>query len=466
MQANGAPDIDPNPYAMPYDVYSQKGRPSIVRLGDLGSTPAADDASFIAYSALSAGNSRIFWTMFDYNQRSNATTGGYTEPKAIEFGEGFESVASPSITVRPYTGAAGLGAAVYDISFTGKLRGRKNSEVFKGRLSFADPSNPLAFPAVTNEILAPDSEAGLFRAQGVEWLMDAANPVFLQLRNAAGAIVNIEVANSRRFDKNSGLIVMDTTLGGKAYLDSRMGTVRMSTGLPLSTDKLILSYTPKFLRASVGTTAGYSGVSQFHDNRVDGVTPPNTTKYWARPDNTTIVAGDTPRVNRFFLSYNRAAAGAGQAARPFMKTMRLGIQLPYQIYTNASGNIVGLTVTGATDFFQVDPVKGRIYFSAQDEDRPVSITYYSIDKSTGAQVGPFTETNVRVTLISEMDETPVPIEQAVNESNMIAFPDPFDNPAFPRPNLVWMFWSSTRGGSPDLYFQTVAPRFAPQPSGN
>jgi hypothetical protein len=331
---------------------------------------------------------------------------------------------------------------------------------------FADPSNPLAFPAVTNEILAPDSEAGLFRAQGVEWLMDAANPVFLQLRNAAGAIVNIEVANSRRFDKNSGLIVMDTTLGGKAYLDSRMGTVRMSTGLPLSTDKLILSYTPKFLRASVGTTAGYSGVSQFHDNRVDGVTPPNTTKYWARPDNTTIVAGDTPRVNRFFLSYNRAAAGAGQAARPFMKTMRLGIQLPYQIYTNASGNIVGLTVTGATDFFQVDPVKGRIYFSAQDEDRPVSITYYSIDKSTGAQVGPFTETNVRVTLISEMDETPVPIEQAVNESNMIAFPDPFDNPAFPRPNLVWMFWSSTRGGSPDLYFQTVAPRFAPQPSGN
>ena len=466
MQANGTPDIDANPYPMPFDVYSVKGRPSIVRLGDITGTGGPEDLSFIAYSALSAGNSRVFWTNFDYNQRADATTGGYTQPQAIEFGEGFESVASPSVTIRPYVGAGGFGPAVFDISFTGKLRGRKNSEVFKGRLPYADPSNPIAFPSVVNEILVPDSEAGQFRAKGVEWLVDASNPVVLQLRNSAGAVANIEVANSRRIDKASGLIVVDTTLGGKAYLDPRMGTVRLSTGLPLSTDRLVLSYTPKFLRVSVGTTAGYSGVSHFHDSRVDGVIPPNTTKYWARPDNSGIIAGDTPRVNRFFMSYNRAAAGAGQAARPFMKTMRLGVELPYQIYTNATGSIVGLTVTGATDFFQVDPVKGRIYFSPADEDRVVSIQYYSIDKSTGAQIGPFVENNVRVSLVSEMDETPVPIEQAVNESNMIAFPDPFDNPAFPRPNLVWMFWSSTRGGSPDLYFQTVAPRFAPQPSGN
>ncbi|MBC8065994.1 MAG: hypothetical protein H7Y17_14265, partial [Chlorobia bacterium] len=280
-----------------------------------------------------------------------------------------------------------------------------------------------------------------------------------------GVVTSIEDLPTKRLDKTTGLVVVDTTLGGKAYIDPRMGTVRLSNGLPLSTQQLVLTYTPKFLRVSTGTTSAYAGVSHFNDSRLDGVAPPTTTKYWARPNNTSIVAGDTPRVNRFWFSYNRAAAGAGQAARPFMKTMRMGVQLPNQIYTDTNGNIVGLTVTGATDFFQVDPVKGRIYFSPADEDRAVTINYSGIDPSTGVQLPGFVE-NRTVSLISEMDEAPVPIEQAVNESNMFAFPDPFDNATLPRPNLVWMFWSSTRGGSPDLYFQTVAPRFAPQASRN
>jgi hypothetical protein len=476
MQANGEPAIDPTPYPMPYDIYSQKGRASIVRLGDLSGTPAADDLSFIAYSALSAGNSRIFWTTFDYQTRTDATTGGYTRPQAIEFGDGFESVSSPSLTVRPYVGTAGLGAAIFDISFTGKLRGRKNSEVFQGRLPFATPSAPVNYPALTEEVLVPDTETGQFRARGIEW--DQNQPIELRLRNNLGASIPVETAGTRRLDKNTGLIVFDTSLGGKAYLDPRMGTVRLSTGLPLSTQQLVLTYTPKFLRVSVGTTAGYAGVSQFYDTRVDGVRPPTTTKYWARPDNSSIVAGDAPRLNRYFLSYNRAAAGAGQAARPFMKTMRLGVQLPYQIYTDANGNLLrspgvpSIQVAGADGFFQVDPVKGRVYFSGVDEDDVVTVTFNGVDQSTGQPTGiggnantPFV-IQARVSLVTEMDETPVPIEQAVNESNMYAFPDPFDNPAFPRPNLVWMFWSSTRGGSPDLYFQTVAPRFAPQVSGN
>jgi hypothetical protein len=373
--------------------------------------------------------------------------------------------------------------AIYDISFTGKLRGRKNSEVFMGRLPLDDPSNPITYPESTDEILTPDSESGLFRARGVDWLVDATHPVTLQIRNNLGAVAAVESPGTRRLDANTGLIVFDTNLGGKAYIDPKMGTVRLTTGLPLSTQQLILSYTPRFLRVSVGTTAGYSGVSQFQDLRSDGVSfgpggVPVNTKYWARPNNSGIVAGDNPRVHRFFLSYNRAAAGAGQAARPFMKTMRYGVQLPYQIFTDQNGNLLrgpgtpSIQVAGANDFFQVDPVKGRVYFSGVDEDDVVTITFNGVDQSTGQPTGiggnpnnPFV-VQARVTLVSEMDEGPVPIEQAVNESNLIAFPDPFDNPAFPRPNLIWMFWSSTRGGSPDLYFQTIAPRFAPQPSGN
>ncbi len=462
VQSGGVPDIEATPSASPYDLYSQKGRPSAVRLGDLLSTPTPDDVTFITYSALSAGNSRIFWTLFDYAQRGNPLA-AWTQPQPVDFGEGFESVTSPSVTVRPYRGTRTGVSAVYDLAFTGKLRGRKNSEVFQGRLPVNDPSNPIPYPQVTTEVMVPDTEAGQFRAKGVEW--DLNQPVTLQLETTPGTFVSIQ-ANTRR-DPSTGLIVSDTTLGGKAYIDPRMGTVRLSTGLPLSTQRLVLTYTPKFIRVSTGTTAGYSGVSQFNDNRLEGLrfgTSP-ITKYWARSNGDGIESGDTPRVNRFFFAYNRAAAGAGQAARPFMKTMRMGIQLPYQIFTNQNGNIGGLSVTGATGYFQVDPVKGRIYFSPEDEDRQITVTFNSIDQSTGTAIGPYSVTSF-VAPISEMDENPVPIEQAVNESNMFAFPDPLESVSPARPNLIWMFWSSTRGGSPDLYFQTVAPRFAPQPSRN
>jgi len=483
VPAGGTPSADGTPYPMPYDIYSQKGRPTIVRVGDVTGTAANEDLSYIAYSAISAGNSRIFWTSFDYNTRTNATTGGYTPPEAIEFGEGFESVASPSMTVRPYTGYLNSAVppaniqAIFDLSFTGKLRGRKSSEVFLGRLPFDDPTNPLYYPLISEEKLVPDSESGQFRSRGIEWNMDS-NPLTmprLGLKTGAAAPVDIVVAGSTRLDTKTKLMVVDTTLGGKAYIDPRMGTVRLSTGLPLSTQSLVLTYQPKFLRVSTGTTAAYSGVSQFNDTRFDGVSfdgsgNPVITKYWVRPNGAGISAGDNPRVNRYWLNYNRAAAGAGQAARPFMKTMRFGLNLGLQIHTNQNGNISLLNVTDGggnpvTGFFQVDPVKGKVYFSPSDEDREVRVTFNMVDPSTGASLGATTVTGF-VTPISEQDETPVPIEQAVNESNMYAFPDPFDSPTFPRPNLVWMFWSSTRGGSPDLYFQTVAPRFAPQVSGN
>lgn len=477
MPANGTPDIRPNPIAMPFDLYSQKGRPSAVRLGDLSGTPTPEDLTFIAYSALSAGNSRAYWTTYDDLAQGNPTQ-GWSAPQAINFGEGFESVASPSVTVRPYTGwlnqdgdPSNNVAAVFDISFTGKLRGRRNTEVFQGRLPTNDPSNPINFPSVSNEVLTPDSETGLFRARGVDWDMNQL--VELRLETSPGIYAAIAPLATMRLDKTTGLMVFDTTLGGKAYLDPRMGTVRLSTGLPLSTQRLVLTYTPKFIRVSTGTTAGYSGVSQFNDSRFDGVRPSSgpgqILKYWARPNGSTIISGDHPRLSRFFLTYNRAAAGAGQAARPFMKTLRLGLQLPHQLHTDQNGNITGLIVTPASGalngFFQVDPVRGRIYFSPEDEDRVVNITYSAVDQSTGGAIPGFSYSGP-ISLVPETDETPVPIEQAVNESNMFAFPDPFDNSAFPRPNLVWMFWSSTRGGSPDLYFQTVAPRFAPQPSGN
>lgn len=469
----GVPTLDATPYPMPYDPNTQKGKASVVKMDA--------NRSLAMYSALGTGNTNIFWTIFDYNQRNDATTGGFTAPQTLNFGDGFESVGSPALSGRRYTGGEAnlAGRPVYDLSFTGKLRGQSKTEVFLTRI-LADgagvPQSVVNFPEVAEERLTGNSQRSIFTATGVDW--DITQPIVLSIRNIGSTATQTLVSGTPKVDRETGLVVMDTKLGGKAYLDPRLGQVRFTGGLPLATSEILLQYTPKFKRVSVGTASGYTGASMFVDNRFEGLDAPRVTKYWANNSGGSIVAGDHPRVNRMVLTYNRAAAGAGQSARPMMKTMRLGIQLPYRIYTDETGNMsfggtptlqLGAPVSG---FFQVDPVKGRVYFSPEDEGKSVVIDFYWIDSSDGTAhryINPVTGNpgyTAPITWITETEEAPVPVEQAVNEANLFAFPDPLDDPAFPRPNLIWMFWTSTRSGSPDIYFQTMAPSFAPKPAGN
>jgi len=42
----------------------------------------------------------------------------------------------------------------------------------------------------------------------------------------------------------------------------------------------------------------------------------------------------------------------------------------------------------------------------------------------------------------------------VNESQVCAFVDPVE-----QPTKVWVFWSSTREGSTDLFYETISPNF-------
>jgi hypothetical protein len=142
--------------------------------------------------------------------------------------------------------------------------------------------------------------------------------------------------------------------------------------------------------------------------------------------------------------------------------MRFGIQLPFAMYTNADGSIPGLTVNGETAPYQVDPANGRIYFQSVDQDRNISVSYTALDEGTGAAVN-IGATNYTIGYVTERSESPVPIDQAVNESESWFSLDPFDlaGNAGRRPGLWWTFWTSTRTGTSDIFVQTVAPRFTP-----
>ncbi|MEQ1822690.1 MAG: PQQ-binding-like beta-propeller repeat protein [Fimbriimonadaceae bacterium] len=432
------------PIGLPNDPQMSKAAPSVYQLGD--------DAT-VFFTALGTGQAQIHYASY------NGAT--WNQTRVLNLGNGFEAVGGPNVSGRVYTGVSGAGqpgtgSSILELAFTGKLRGRPANEIFMTRMAANGvvPGNQYYYPIRTNEFLRTDTEAGTYRASGVVW-----NPANVTLNYSLnnGPLTNIEVGGTRNTDRTTGLISFETTLGGKAYLDPNLGTVRLSNSLPAKNAALYLTYQPRVLKVSASGT-GYSGATMLFDNRLIG-----ELSYWAdSATNAAILPNDPVRSSRYVLTYSRSAAGNGQTARPYMQTFRLGVQLPYDVATTANGNIVAINVTGATGFYQVDPANGRIYFTDVDENRNITVTFTGLDDA-GNQVA-VAATNYTVGLMTERGEIPVLMDQTVNESQMYTFLDPFDisSPGGARrPGLIWTLWTSTRTGTPDIFFQTIAPRFTP-----
>jgi hypothetical protein len=272
-----------------------------------------------------------------------------------------------------------------------------------------------------------------------------------------GALPNsIIIAGSPRLlDPQSGILTLKTTMG-TVYVDTFEGTVRFANTIPGTNYQVYVNYQPKFLRISISKTASLTGPNLIWDYRRVG-TPnydPGTftmfDRYWYSKNGAHANLQDTTLLNdRYLVMYNRSATGPGESARPLMETIRLGVQLSLPVPTTNSGDVdfTGFAVAGNVGPYQVDPTSGRVYFTALDEDNVVKITLLGVTN------------NYSVTLVPERSESPVPIEQAVNENHVTAFVDPFDpaGPANRRPDLVWLLWSSTRTGPSDIYFETIAP---------
>jgi len=265
---------------------------------------------------------------------------------------------------------------------------------------------------------------------------------------------DLEVAGTRTYDQATGLIAFTTKLGGKVYLDPGAGTVRFTTAVPPRNAILVLSYQPKFLRISgTGMNASHSSPTILFDNRYVA-----EASYW-------VGLGQTDAAARYIHTYVKTSPGVGQTTRPYIKTYRLGVQLPFAVATQPNGFVTNLTVTGNTGAYQVDPVNGRVFFTSVDEARQVTIN--GTLKAPNGSLIPYNQASY-VSFVTEREEAPVTIEQAVSESGLYSFIDPFNsagNYTERRPGLIWLFWTSTRAGAPDIYFETIAPRFTPVPPG-
>lgn len=393
------------------------------------------------------GQTRIFENALLGTVDTVDQTSNWTKPLLIDPGRGFEMTSDPTPVPIP-------GQAILDLIFTGRLRDVPQSEVFYSKWTrnrFGSLTQQRSLPERNREILVRETNGTTFRARGVNWVTN--QPIEVWIRRPGLAPARIDVPATRQDDPNTGVISFDSSTGGKMFCDPHTGTVRFGNGSPGAGAQVEVRYTPRIIRISeMGSTGGHSGASSFLDMRINW----NRTYYFTTA-NTPISNATFPQTARYWHFYQRGATGPGQTKRPYMKTQRLTLRLNHPIAINNLGQPI-VSVAGATDVWQADPASAKVMFGLTDENRTVTVTY---QWRNGAGVLQNDQVTGVVQWQTELAEQPVPIEQAVDEDSVYAFADLFNDVTSPRPPLAWVFFTSTRGGSRDVYYITVAPNFGP-----
>jgi hypothetical protein len=461
----------------PHDPLTRKGKPSVVE---------GDENVTAFYTATTGQLGQVFYTTYLPNNPGNPWRTG-----SFNLGAGFETVGSPSAVLRRYQNA---NVARLDLTFSATVRGRRGSEVYFGRTGWnARDGRPggrnslIAFGELTDP-LTVDPVTGVFWAPGVQWRTDqqSVDSIRVTTLNAARQFVDVwdGKAETRRFDEASGILSFDSRLGGQVLVDTTNGSVRFTGGILSRDAHLFVTYRPFFLRLSTGIGANHRAVNQVFDDRFIGVrryqNQPSRDlvgdlSYWGNELNSRPADTDPIRWDRRIVVYSRTAADGGSTARPFYQTFRHGVELPLPVAIDKStGSPLLFEVTWvgggppAERFYQLDPVSGRVFFMSGLEDRRVDIRYRPADE-TGEPYANNITVNGTVRMIREVDEQAIPVEQPGNETALSVALDPlsqaYNNVTFGgrRPGLLWLFWTSSRTGNQDIFFQTIAPRFSSRP---
>jgi len=474
-----------NPIPLNQDPLVAKGKPSLIQ------TPTG---AMVFYPGTTSGRTNVYYTRYDAGSNS------YTPVSSLPFGRGFANVSAPSVTGR--VNDTGTPFPVVSVAFQGQLRGRTAPEIYfgqaaakggngvidarlgdrlaaegnDGKLDPAQVWTPL--PLQTSEELELTGETGVYRTRGVVW-NDPVNSADVRIRRGS-AEVSILDTTSRAVDSQTGVISYTTTLGGRVVIDPNVGTVRFTSTVPGKDARILATYQPYFLRISDRGTVGYTEPTLMFDRRYV-----SDTAYGANAGGGALVYNQAGRYDRWVTTYNRGAVTGGLAARPYLNTLRLGITLRAGRLPTTPNGAVGYfrgnafvagiqsiqvlpTGDNLNAVVQVDPATGQIYFPTNLEGALLRIRYYAIDES-GALIlaNPTTpqlfDEVYSVGYVTERPEELIPMETSVNEGGLTSFLDPFTYPSGPnmRPPLVWMFWTSTRRGTADVYMQSIAPQWVP-----
>jgi hypothetical protein len=439
------------------------GKPTLVQTRNLAT---------VFFASSSGGNSQILMSFFDGTNWVPLLGGGRNPGLVyrIQTGSAFENVGNPSATLRQANpGNIGQSAAI-ELAFTGRLRGRTQTEAYLARIPVRPNGIPVAADTVPFTVggaplfdrLTNDPSTGLFWARGASWNQVLTGPNAIDIvqrvvRSGNVVFESILDRNTRKQADGSPILSYETILGGRVTIDTASGSVRLS-GVALGRDAALYArYSPRFLRISDSTRANYRSVNVSFDSR------PESDQRYAFDQNGFPLTSGFNLAHRLIVTYARTSSNDSQVTRPYMKTYRYGVELPNSMATDQNGGVVQtVTVNGGTvpGGYYLNPVNGKVYVQATLEGETMDVNYRAV-LDDGTVVNRTYRGAIR--LIEETEETEIPIEQAANESAVAIGLDgitgSYSNMTT-RPGLMWMFWTSSRGGGSDVFFQTLAPRFS------
>jgi hypothetical protein len=377
-----------------------------------------------------------------------------------------------------------------------------------------------ALPQVVQETAGRVGSTSTFTTRDAGWIAQDANNngqvriERLRVRRVDGRVEDeITPLNNRadgtlqrgRYDAASGLLYYDSALGGQIVVDTLSGAISFPNVPPGRNDALLVSYIPAVMRlnssrddSNVVRTAG-TGAFDGADPIVGakpGVTVvgnhyapigimdrmPNPRTAFTAPQTVFnangTAAGTPPSVDRLWVLYRKSDPQGTVRSTIYYKAMRLQVRLPRPVAlsaADANGNqqILSLVVAGNLGPYEVDWVRGRVYFTEVDEGRQIQVRYTPAGRSSvlltyrvgwgdeitvGSQefadpLAPL-RNDLRFSVYQSTPEVVMPSSAAVNEGQVSAFKDPFYD-------KLWVFWSSSRGRSTDLFYQTIAPNLYP-----
>jgi len=495
-QSNGAyiPDLASAPGMAPYSF------PNDPSLQKQGARPLViDGTGLVFWYGGAAGRTRLYYNVNTFdparNPRGMLNAGAWTGDLALPTPGGLQGLANPTPIPRRLNLDQRAASVIthVDVVYTGAFGDRGQPETFMTRyllreLAQGRPGSAVVpFAPVTNELLARDGASQTWSARDVAWqYRNPANGAFV---DGSGNSPYIEITvngvrvnpGAPTFDAPTGKLYFNSTLGGRLIVDPQAGTVTFPDIAPRINDAVRASYIPQTLRLNVTRSetgavtvpAGWAADPGFASQPAIAATGANTgpVALLDLSDNPRrITEADSvrsgfqgarrPTVSRLWLLYRKTGSNITSSGGLYYKTMRLVVRLPRPALRNADGTIgANVQISGNRGPVEIDWQRGRLYFTEIDEGALIDVTM-------ALQGGGSVQASYRVTWCDEISvaatpgdqsvgEVAVPTDAAVNEGQVSAVKDPFVD-------RLWVFWSSTRSGTSDLYYLTLSPPFYPQ----
>ena len=278
---------------------------------------------------------------------------------------------------------------------------------------------------------------------------------------------------------------------GDMLVDYSSGIVRFTKQLKeVKTDNgikspdVVADYTPQTWRLTTGLLADSSPMAFIE--RQGPLTSGTSVSNYVRPGLDSSSRGDNPDVDRLWTFWKKSDRN-GEGTNIYYATYRIGVDLakiglpavPMVTSATSSGALLGsvassanFQVSGNVGAWEVDRTGTKVFFTLRDERYqslmntplgyagPITIKYKDADGK--GVTWPRTGDDPDISWIPELSEQSFATEGNVNEGSIYAFAD-FDPTAGTKSPLpsskIWVFWTSTRGGTSDLFWQTISPGF-------